>query len=418
MMKIAAKILLLMLASTSSLAQCATEVARPGKATKKPAVPNKTEAEITAEQRRRQALDLLRRSHALNEQISEEKKVELLDQQVHIAGRLDKKLALVWARELFDIGARLQPRAGFIAQIEAVARLSPLDAAEALSMLTRIDPSFVESSVSEFPAGRMFPRAVTNAFTSYAREKGKSSIPEIMRVADSLGDKGQYPYSSVMSAVRSLNDGELSAKISTVLITRFQSRADAPISGYDFTEMLLQSEKAISKELLKPAVDAVAEALENYPVNDRSKDYGVTMTFKEESVKAHGPVEIGLLRLAPLLKRVDPELWGQLVKKYVLLAAPAAAKDWTPENGGRMSMSLGSRAPSGTSPQDQREATVAQLYRLARKDPEQGAKAIAAVNDPSVRAEAYTYVAQELADRDPERAARKPKKLRRKSKTP
>ena len=96
---------------------------------------------------------------------------------------------------------------------------------------------------------------------------------------------------------------------------------------------------------------------------------------------------MGLLKIAPLIKRADPDLWTQLIKTYPNLSS-------VPGEGS------GSRVVSWTSmidqeaftnkpgPEEQRSQTVSEMYRLSTEDPEKAIKAISAIPDAASRVDA------------------------------
>jgi hypothetical protein len=71
------------------------------------AAPAKRQAEVkpTTPPNKQFAIDLLKRSHALANEVDEQRRIGLLSSQISAAGRVDKTLARDWAHELFNLGA-------------------------------------------------------------------------------------------------------------------------------------------------------------------------------------------------------------------------------------------------------------------------------------------------------------------------
>lgn len=398
-------LIFILVAGQAGLSAQTARLDQPKKQAVAHSIPRKSEADLAAERRRAKALDILQRSHALNGQITDRQKGSLLAVQISVAANLDKELTLQWARELFDFGFSLNPEAGGRAQVSAIRSLADANPDEALAMLSRMEPAFLEPSPQDFPADSLFNHKLEMAFRSYAEKKGKPGLIEILSTATVLGDKGRYPYSGVMSATQTFRDPQLSTKVASALVTRFCTRVDSPITAADFAKMLIENERSIPYRLLKPAVDAAAQALQNYPQNDDNKRYYATMNFaKGESITAHGPAEISLLRLAPLLKRVDPELADQIAEKFSILKDPASSKDWKAGGGGTMTMGFDGNKQA--SQPDQRDVILSEVWKLMWQEPAKAEQLMASIPEASLRAEAYAYAAQQLSSHDPARAAR------------
>ena len=223
-----------------------------------------------------------------------------------VASRLDKKLARVWASELFDLGANGRVRNAKSAQVLAINALSANDPEEALTLLAQVDQATLAPSDHEFPGANILAIMPRNLFCTMVNKNGKAAMPKIFGTADSLGEKGRYPYAGVMSAVVATNDAVIINNTAQKLLTRFQQGLDPATVGFDFAEMMSQSEHSWPKELLKPAIEEAVAGVKKYPVTDENKNFGMTMqTAGGSSSTARGPVEMGLLKIAPLIKRTD-----------------------------------------------------------------------------------------------------------------
>jgi hypothetical protein len=184
-------------------------------------------------------------------------------------------------------------------------------------------------------------------------------------------------------------------------LTRFQQGLDPAFVGFDFAEMLSESERFWPKELLKPAIEAAVAGVRKYPVTDANKKYGlVSRTAGGSASTAKGPVEMGLLQIAPLIKRVDPELWMQLTKTYPNLSNVPAEGDRSQVVSTTMYLnndSLGN-TPSA---EGQKLRSVSEMYRLSTEDPEKAIKAISAIPDSATRVDVFSFAAKYWGDKDP-----------------
>jgi hypothetical protein len=276
------------------------------------------------------ALDLIKQSHALNDQLEDGEKVGLLNDQTKFAMATDRKLGREWAHELFDLGARVDSDSGRQAQMRATEILSREYPEEALATLEQIDPKILAPGKTEvFGSFFEFDEAERQVFLSAVTHKLKDALPRITHVASTLGDKGRYPYWPVMSAAIAIHDPETTENISKMLLARFQQRVDAPFAVFEFSETLRWTEPQWPKELMKPAIEAVVDILQRYPVDENSpKITRVIITPQGSATTVRGPSEIELTRMRPLMKRQHPALLERLTKTYPILADPAATALW------------------------------------------------------------------------------------------
>ncbi len=371
-------------------------------------LPEKTGRAATKEEaaRKQRALDLIVRSHALDQQVSDEERQTLLPTQITVVSRLDSALAKQWANEMFDLGTSLGGAKATFAQAMAIGSLASKQPQDALELLKKLDTSAVSDRSSQFAGIDALSGTILNTFRQFARKEGKPGMPVLLSVAATLGEKGRYPYSAVMFAARDTKDEELIEATARQLYARFEERMDAPTSGYDFAMMLSGNESVWPKELLKPALDLALEGILRYPITDANKTLEMTMRTPNGSVTAKGPVELGLVHIAPMVKRVDPELWEKTVKKYASIEAAASLwKDSSDVSG--LSQTFRFNTP-GTQPSadDQQEEALMQLRGLVWQDPDKAEQAMASLSDPKMRADAYSFAAQAWASSDPARAAR------------
>jgi hypothetical protein len=107
---------------------------------KKTTVPGKTAEEKQADARKKLALDLLKQSHALNDQLDYGNKVGPMREQVKYAMLVDKELGKQWSHELFDLASKSQSDFELKAQMDAIEDLSRAYPEDALALLEQIDP--------------------------------------------------------------------------------------------------------------------------------------------------------------------------------------------------------------------------------------------------------------------------------------
>jgi hypothetical protein len=234
--------------------------------------------------------------------------------------------------------------------------------------------------------------------------KGIKALPEIFEIADLLGEKGRYPYSGVMAAAIASKDESAIDHAARKLLVRFQQRLDPSTAGFDFAEMLNSSESRWPKDILLPAIETAVEGVEQYPENDTNREFETKYSIADASVTAHGPVQMGLLRIAWLVKRYEPELWVKMVREHPNLATVPA--DGFGRPGGMMMLSFG-RASSQDTPPEERthDRVLSEIDILVATHPDKASAAISTIMDPDLRAEALSFAAQQLASVNPQKSA-------------
>ena len=139
-------------------------------------------------------LDLLLRSHALNEQLDEKKRSELLTGQIFAANRFDTKLGTAWAHELFDIGAQGQVRNPGLIEILAVNSIAASDPDDALKLLAQVDSSAVgfrpENDLQGATYAVRTPQTLFRGLRAQVRQEKFPQDPRDSRVA---GRQGTIP---------------------------------------------------------------------------------------------------------------------------------------------------------------------------------------------------------------------------------
>lgn len=380
------------------------EEARQGANPKPNANPQKTDVATKPLRTNPVALDLVQRSHSLNAQLTDEQLTSLFPDQLAVVERLSPSLTHDWVEQMFAHAATLDPRVGASLQLSCIRGISALDGALALSMLQRVDSSFIESSVSSYPMMNKFTTTVTTVMVNAIRKQGKAAFPLVLSSAAALGTKGYYPYSSVMMAALESKGQEITRSTPGSLISRFQQGLDAPVTSIDFAEMLISTQSHWSTDALKSALTLCTRALQQYPNNEINTQYQITINNPHGSVTGNGPVEIVLLRLAPLLKRSLPEDFDKLAEKYAVLSNPVATSEMLP--GSKTTITYRLLASSkDLSAEGQKQAVLDQIKKLMWKDPEKVQQAIDALTDPQLRAEALALASENANIAAPERAS-------------
>lgn len=355
-----------------------------------------------AEARKALALDLIKQSHALNDQLEDDEKVGLLNDQARCAMAADKKLAREWAHELFDLGTLMDSDSGRQAQMRATELLSREYPEEALATLEQIDPKILAPGKTEV-LGTFFEfyEAERHVFLSAVTHKLKDALPRITHVASTLGSKGRYPYWPVMSAAIAIDNPETTENVAKMLLARFQQRVDAPFAVFEFSKTLRFTESQWPKELMKPAIEAVVDILQRYPIDENSpKITRVIITPQGSATTVRGPSEIELARMRRLMKRQHPALLERLTKTYPILADPAA----TALGSGIQIIESIEYRNSGTARYKPR--AIYSLKDQIRDDPSKAEEIISSISDPELRAEALAFASYTFSFTDPERAAR------------
>jgi len=369
------------------------------------AIPKKTAAEKEAELKKQRALDLVQRSHAIDTELNGMALLDVLYPQILAAAWLgERPLAARWAHELFDLGPTLEPKLGARAQLAAITAVAKADAADAVSLLERVEPAYLLPPANQLQ-GEDQPQTSTMviALGEYARQNGKTAMPKVLAVASTLGDRGRYPYNAIIRASHVLKDPPTDERTTTLLLTRFQQRIDPPGAAFEFASMLIYAKDFWPKETLKLAVEAAVDGIVSYPVDDVSRNFELTLKTAKGAAALNGPIEIGLLRLMPLIISVSPKRAEQLHQAYPNLANPIVVEMDPKDNATLMSFRP-SKTPS-TNAKVQRREAIDEYREMASVDPDKAAKAIAAIPDASLRADTAAEVAQDMLDQDPAKAA-------------
>jgi hypothetical protein len=371
--------------------------------TKKTIVPAKTAQQKKADARKKLALDLLKQSHALNDQLDDGEVAAVLRDQVKYAMLLDQELGKQWALELFDRASKSESDFELHTQLDAIENLSRRYPEDALALLEQIDPRILAPDSQEY-LGTHFDvdEAERQVYLHLIRRKGKSVYSAILQSAAILGDKGRYPYWPVMSAALQIGDPALGENTAKLLLTRFQQRVDEPSSESEFSMMLRYSQPPWPHDLMKAALEADVDVLEHYPVTSEDTTFILTVSGDGKTVSARGPLEIGLLRLVPLMKRDDPELLQKLTKAYSFLAGVPA--DMTP-GAANVKWKLSSDL-SGSKVKRDKTFALNELKRRIMDDPDKAEQTISLVSDPELRAQALTFASSYFTGTDLSRAAK------------
>ena len=205
-----------------------------------------------------------------------------------------------------------------------------------------------------------------------------------------------------MSASIETQDNTLIDRTAKQLLDRFQKRLDPPSAVFDFALMLNGTESHWPKALLKQAIEATVDGVLRYPASDRDKEFEAIYTTADATAKAHGLIEMGLLRIAALVKRVAPELWAKVLADYPSLSTgPTTVGQWD----GKMHFCINGCDSAPGNPRDDKQQALEEIFRLSLEDPDNVAKAISTITDPAIRTQAYVIAAQETASRNPAMSA-------------
>ena len=186
-------------------------------------------------------------------------------------------------------------------------------------------------------------------------------------------------------------------------LARFQQRFDAPFSVFEFSFMLRLLEPQWPQPLMKPAIEAIVEVLQSYPVDENSQKFSVTLSTQHgDATTARGPSEMELLKMAPLMKRQHPELLERLTKDYSFLGDSAATVPRTLENGVRAKINPEDR--NSTGPDYLKTEALFELKQRIVGEPEKVEQIIASISNPVLRAELLAFAAVVLSEKNPSRA--------------
>jgi hypothetical protein len=335
--------------------------------------------------------------------MDDENRAGVLNTEIYTANRFDTKLGTAWAHELFDLGAKRQVRnPGFI-QVLAINSIASSDPDAALELLPQMDPAAIAFRDDNDMQGATFAvRMPQTLFTALVRKYGKKSFPKVLGSAELLGGAGRYPYGGVMSSAIETKDDSIIERTAKQLLDRFQKRLDPPSAVFDFELMLNGTESHWPKGLLKPAIEAAVDGVRQYPVNENNKAVEAIYTTADASTTVHGIVETGLLRIASLAKRLEPELWAKILDDYPNLSTGPMAD--VQKRGGKILFCPSGCDANAPSPENDKQQALLEVRRLSYEDPDKAARAIGTIIDPAIRAEAFVIAAKETALRNPEKS--------------
>jgi hypothetical protein len=120
--------------------------------------------------------------------------------------------------------------------------------------------------------------------------------------------------------------------------------------------MLNGAESHWPKSMLNSAIEAAVDGVRRLPVNDKNKAVEAIYTRADASTRVHGMVETGLLRIASLAKRVEPELWAKVLDDYPNLSTGPIAD--VQKRGGKILFCLSGCDANAASPENDKQQAL------------------------------------------------------------
>ncbi|HMK31107.1 MAG TPA: hypothetical protein VK473_15600 [Terriglobales bacterium] len=391
----------------------------------------KAPAERSEAPSRAQAMDLLKRSHAIGEQLPLRDRLNTLQRQVRAAARLDQQLARAWANELLEGSNDLpDPDERANTQAGVVVNLAARDPDGALEIFRTLSAPSAKASRD--------PRAMAAQalFPDLLRKDGAAALPVIEKEAVRLGSDGAYPYAAMADvAMRSRFAGDDKDEAqgaappqnegapdrprrrgippgttvpprdpvgdATVLrvcrqaLEFYQASTRSLAGDLGFADMIVSTWQWLPADFLRSALQASASNLMASAGESDLEFQNPADTAQGQSGRQN-PADMALAHLAPMLKKIDPDMLEKVKQ-----TRPFVAQWLSPTPQGAVPVWM-----AGTPPRGAGDDTMRNIQRTAQSDPNKALSLTQDLTDPAARAQALSAVASGFASQDPQQAVR------------
>jgi hypothetical protein len=297
-------------------------------------------------------LQLLRESSVIGNKIEGNERIFYLYELTRVAVRIpsvDTKTAAAICEDLFVRAFKMPDGWDRVAaEKNALVSLSARDPQRAMILFLQVEDPRPQSSA----AGLIFPEdvradAAIDIFPNYWQSAGRDGLPQIMKVAEHIGDTGEYPYSAMGLIIKELGkiqDDEGRAEANGILseamgyyqrgsALKFRNRRD------EFLELLQNAKSTVSNAQFASAVELFVDRLLNDPAP--AERYLGEIGTSRGTLRFTDSNRAFLFRVFHFLSEVNPRRAARLSQLYpdltqadgnILYAAYTVGRGTLPES--------------------------------------------------------------------------------------
>jgi hypothetical protein len=340
---------------------------------------------------------LLQDAYGLSNELPAEDRVWLLAELTMPTAKWHPALTRPWAEEQFRLAQQLSPGDNRLAtQKNAATAMSWIDPERALQMLSQCDSPIPRDDSFEDLRGL----AARRIFRRYWKTSGMRGLGSLQRVADHIGETGEYPYSAMVPVIREVsrqNPAKGQSLISEALAF-YQRGSRFQMTDEDFIAFVKNTRDLMFLGIPREALEAIVKNLTKDSGNNDNQNWRVRI-YTSSGVAEFKARNAGLLfQVLPVIREVDPDWARRLVEQNHDLAQADAARGKILNQEGvviyKNPDSSASAADLAAKEQWGLEMSrIEQIEKIATTDPDQALTLAMSIGDPGRQAMGMAYAA-------------------------
>ncbi|HLH39375.1 MAG TPA: hypothetical protein VKX39_09535 [Bryobacteraceae bacterium] len=337
------------------------------------------------------ATELLREAYSIGMNFPPQERADLLMTLAYAAVGINRELVAPWSVELFYFADKNLPPDNNRAAIKknALTALAQVDPNRAADLFTQLDlppRPLASEDVRSFAARTIFAKL-------WEADGGIKSLEKIERLANWLGETGQYPYSAMAGIILKTaeKDQEKAADLFAEAQGFLQRDPGFPVTNKQFVEdFLLRTWKIPDKGILASAIASALASIERAEKSNHTSAK-VEIFASQGKVALHSEGDYLVYRLLPLVQALDAKWADQLRDKYKE-AASAPNDSLDSPSPAAVAVSPDGSASDAAMRNALDRGTVARVSQLAASDPKRALQLALSISDPSERSIALASV--------------------------
>jgi hypothetical protein len=344
-------------------------------------------AQQTAEPQAASPTSLLNEAYSIAANSSPQERAYLLMTLAQAASDVDPALVRPWSLELFAFANKNLAQDTYRAAMQknALTALCQVDPNQAAELFTQLDPPghpLANEDLRSFAARTLFPKL-------WEADGGLKSLEKIERIANWLGETGQYPYSAMAGIIRKTaeKDHEKAASLFSEAVAFLPRDPGFFVTNRQFVDdFLLQTWKI-------PETGVVANAITVALASIEAAEKAGQPSMRIDLFTTAGKVALSsqsdylVYRLLPIVASIDMKWAAQLRDKYT--EAGAATPD-SPDSPAPAAMAM---VRDGAATDSAIRAALdgsaaSRVSEIAASDPQRALQIALSISDPASRASA------------------------------
>ena len=314
------------------------------------------------------ATELLREAYSIGVNFPPPERADLLMTLGYAAAGINRQLVAPWSVELFYFADKNLPPDNNRAAIKknALTALAQVDPNRAADLFTQLDlppRPLASEEVRSFAARTLFAKL-------WEADGGIKSVEKIERIANWLGETGQYPYSAMAGIILKTaeKDQDRAAELFSEAEGFLPRDPGFLVTNKQFVEdFLLRTWKIPDKGILAGAIATALASIERAEKSSHASAK-VEIFAPKGKVALHSEGDYLVYRLLPLVQALDAKWADQLRDKYKE-AASAANDSLDSPSPAAVAVSPDGSASDSAMRNALDRGTVARVSQLAASDP-------------------------------------------------